>query len=154
MPTDEACVDLMRQLRTSSRLTHAWSTQIWQQEQGPHPAAVMLLSEIEQRGESRLSELAKYRMVGLPVISRQVAELAAAGLIERRPEPTDGRASLVKVSEEGARQLAHWRQLHLGFLRSALAEWDERELRVLTEHLRAVNEDLRAAVDASAKTPA
>lgn len=151
MPTDEVCMDLIRQLRTSSRLQHAWSAQLWQEEQGPHPAAVMLLSEIERRGESRLSDLAKHRMVGLPVISRQVAELAAAGLIDRRPEPKDGRASLVRVSEEGARQLAHWRRLQVDFLREALAGWNEQDLRTLIARLQTVNADLRAAVEAGAQ---
>lgn len=147
MLTDDVCLELIRQLRTSSRLQHAWITRLWQEESGPHPAAVLLLAEIEHRGESRLSDLAKHRMVGLPVISRQIAELASAGLIERRSEPTDARASLVRVSEEGARQLTYWRSRQVDFLRDALADWDEQSLQTLITWLREVNDGFRTAVE-------
>ncbi|PWV82011.1 DNA-binding transcriptional regulator, MarR family [Prauserella marina] len=154
VPSEEVCVDLMRQLKLASQLQHAWIMQLWQQEQGPHPAAAMLLSEIERRGESRLSELAKHRMVDISVISRQVSQLAEAGLIERRPAPEDGRASLVKVSEEGERRLVRWKRLHAEFLSEAFGEWDEAELKELTERLGAVNADLRAVVDQETPCPA
>ncbi|MBK1784732.1 MarR family winged helix-turn-helix transcriptional regulator [Prauserella cavernicola] len=144
-PSDEVCVDLMREIRTSSQLHNAWVMQLWQTEDGPHPAAGMLLSEIQRRGELRLSELAKLRMVDISVVSRQIGQLVAYDLVERRPAPEDGRATLVKVSEKGERQLEHWRRAHVDFVRSALGGWDEAALKDLTDRLSAVNEDLRAA---------
>lgn len=149
-PTEEACVDLIRELREAAQLQHASIMKIWQQEQGPHPAAAMLLSEIARQGELRMSELAKLRMVDISVVSRQVGQLAEAGLITRRPAPEDGRASLVAVSEEGERALARWRRLYVDFARTAFAGWSEDEVAHLVAQLRAANASIREVVGSEA----
>jgi DNA-binding MarR family transcriptional regulator len=149
----EASLELMRQLRVAAQLQHGWIAQTWQDEQGLHPAAGMLLSELAKFGESRPSELAKRRMVDVSVVSRQIAQLSAAGLVERRPAPEDGRAALVRVSERGHRALTRWRELHLAFMRRALSGWTEGQIRELTEHLTEMNEDLRTALDGAPACP-
>jgi DNA-binding MarR family transcriptional regulator len=149
---DEACVELMRQIRASSQLQHAWIAQAWQADKGPHPAAAILLSELAQRGECRPSELAKHRMVDVSVISRQIAQLAEADLIERRPAPEDGRASLLNVSERGHQVLADWREQYIEFARRALHEWPAEDINDLTSRLRAVNDDLREVVGPGCRT--
>jgi DNA-binding MarR family transcriptional regulator len=149
---DEACVELMRQIRASAQLQHAWIAQAWQADKGPHPAAAMLLSELFHRGECRPSELAKHRMVDVSVISRQIAQLADAGLIERRPAPEDGRASLLSVSERGHRALADWREQYIEFARRALHEWPAEDINELSDRLRAVNDDLRDVVAPGCRT--
>src|SRR5438067_10466702 len=100
-PSDEGGVELMRQLRMAGHLQNAWMTQAWQSNQGLHPAAALVLSDLAMHGESRPSEVAKRKMVDVSVVSRQIAQLTAAGLVDRRPAPEDGRASLVSVSEQG-----------------------------------------------------
>lgn len=145
-PSDEVCVDLLRQIRDAHQLQQAWTLQHWHAGQDPNPAAAMLLSEIQRSGEVRLSELAKRRMVDISVVSRQVAQLAEAELIERRPSPDDGRATLVRISAKGEEHLDRWRRHHIDFVRNALADWDEAALRDLTERLGAVVDDLRTAV--------
>ncbi|WP_158879435.1 MarR family winged helix-turn-helix transcriptional regulator [Amycolatopsis anabasis] len=147
-PGDEASLELMRQLRASAQLQHGWIAQTWQDESGLHPAAAMLLADLAKHGESRPSELAKRRMVDVSVISRQIAQLTAAGFIDRRPAPEDGRAALIRVSERGERELLRWRELQTEFLRKALHNWDESEVHALTERLAAMNDDLRAALGA------
>ncbi|WP_020669283.1 MarR family winged helix-turn-helix transcriptional regulator [Amycolatopsis nigrescens] len=145
-PTEEVSLELMRQLRASAQLQHAWIAKAWQDERNLHPAAAMLLSDLAKHGESRPSELAKRRMVDVSVVSRQIAQLSAAGLIERRPAPEDGRAALVQVSEEGYRELCRWRGMHVDFIQRALAAWDDRGVVELTERITAMNEDLRDAL--------
>lgn len=144
--TDEARLELMRQLKMATQLQNSWMTQVWHGREDFHPAAGMLLSDLAKYGETRPSELAKRRMVDTSVISRQIAQLAAAGLIERRPAPEDGRASLIRVSEKGEHELARWRTLYLGFMTTALGEWDEERLTGLTGRLAEMNEDLRGAL--------
>src|SRR5215217_4768128 len=117
---DEARLELMRELKASANLQHAWLMQIWQAERGLHPAAAMLLSDLAKHGEARPSDLAKRRLVDISVISRQITQLSAAGLIDRRPAPEDGRASLVSVSKQGYEQLERWRGLYLDFMGRAL----------------------------------
>ncbi|WP_116050128.1 MarR family winged helix-turn-helix transcriptional regulator [Amycolatopsis palatopharyngis] len=143
---DEASLELIRQLRTSGQLQHAWTAQLWQADIGPHPAAAALLAELHRCGEIRPSELARRRMIDLSVVSRQITQLTGAGLVERRPAPEDGRAALVRVSERGEQELARWRRLHLDLFRRALDGWAEQDVRALAERLGAVNADLRAVL--------
>ncbi|SFA77316.1 DNA-binding transcriptional regulator, MarR family [Amycolatopsis marina] len=145
---DDASLELIRRLRTSGQLQHAWTTQLWQADMGLHPAAAALLAELDRCGEVRPSELARRRMVDFSVVSRQITQLTSSGLVERRPAPEDGRAALVRVSERGAQELARWRRMHLELFRRALGEWDEHDVRVVAERLAAVNEDLRAVLAA------
>ncbi|HVW44282.1 MAG TPA: MarR family winged helix-turn-helix transcriptional regulator [Amycolatopsis sp.] len=146
--SEDASLELMRQLRVAAQLQHAWASQQWQPATDGHlhPAAAALLSDLAINGESRPSELAKRRMVDISVVSRQIAQLSAAGLIERRPAPEDGRASLVSVSEAGAIHLKRWRQNHLDFIRGALHDWTDDDVTALTERLQDMNDALRAAV--------
>ncbi|NIH77929.1 MarR family winged helix-turn-helix transcriptional regulator [Amycolatopsis viridis] len=144
---EEKAVQLMRALRAAGQLQHAWITQSWQREHdGLHPAAAMLLSELHVHGESRPSELAKRKMVDISVISRQIAQLAAAGLIVRRPAPEDGRASLISLSETGLAELERWRELHVDFIQRALADWTDDEVEALTDRLTVMNQGLREAL--------
>ncbi|TNC21898.1 MarR family winged helix-turn-helix transcriptional regulator [Amycolatopsis alkalitolerans] len=147
----DRAVALMRELRTAGQLQHAWTMQSWQQgTTALHPAAILLLSDLRQHGESRPSELAKRKMVDISVISRQVTQLAAAGLIERRPAPEDGRASLIRLSEAGEALLGQWRERHLGFVERALEGWTDEEIERLTARLNLMNEGMRGALAAGA----
>jgi DNA-binding MarR family transcriptional regulator len=143
---DEGRIELMRQLKEAAQLQQAYLTQVWQVERGMHPAATYLLSDLAKHGEARPSELAKRRMVDISVISRQLSQLSASGLIVRRPAPEDGRASLIQVSERGLEELARWRVQYLGFMSRALGGWDEARISQLTELLSAMNEDLRGTL--------
>ncbi|GHF56185.1 DNA-binding MarR family transcriptional regulator [Amycolatopsis bartoniae] len=146
--SEHAGIELLHQLRLAGQLQHAWVTSSLQHDQpGLHPAAAMLLSDLAQHGESRPSELAKRKMVDVSVISRQIAQLVAAGLVERRPAPEDGRAALVSLSEQGRTELKRWREKHVEFVRTALADWTEDEVISLSERLAAMNEALRGAVE-------
>ncbi|OZM71403.1 MarR family transcriptional regulator [Amycolatopsis antarctica] len=142
-PTDEVFMELVRQLRSAAQLRHSWTARVFQAQRELHPAAAWLLAELARRGESRMSVLAKERMVDLSVISRQVAQLSDAGLVERRPAPDDGRASLVRVSERGHAELDGWRSGQLDLLRQALGGWAAEDLADVTARLREINHDLR-----------
>ncbi|HEV7976789.1 MarR family winged helix-turn-helix transcriptional regulator [Amycolatopsis sp.] len=153
---DDSRIELMRQLKAASQLQQAGLTQIWQAERGMHPAAVHLLSDLAKHGEARPSELAKRRMVDISVVSRQISQLSESGLINRRPAPEDGRASLVQVSEKGREELARWRARYLEFMGHALDDWDEARLSQLIELLSAMNDDLRDTLgpQANCQSPA
>ncbi|TNC26055.1 MarR family winged helix-turn-helix transcriptional regulator [Amycolatopsis alkalitolerans] len=146
--SEQAGIELLQQLRTASQLLQAWVTASWQRgEPGLHPAAAMVLHDLAANGESRPSDLAKRKMVDVSVISRQIAQLVAAGLVERRPAPEDGRAALVRVSEQGRAELQRWRENHVEFVRMALGEWTEDEVTALTERLRSMNDAMRNTFD-------
>ncbi|WP_229909679.1 MarR family winged helix-turn-helix transcriptional regulator [Streptomyces flavofungini] len=52
-------------------------------------------------GPMRLSDLARTEQVSQPGITQLVTRLERDGLVERRPDPSDGRAVLVHITEAG-----------------------------------------------------
>lgn len=143
---DDAKVELMRELKAASQLQHAWIMQAWQDDPGLHPAAAMLLSDLAKHGEARPSELAKRRFVDLSVVSRQISQLSAAGMVDRRPAPEDGRASIISISERGRAELSRRRAGYLEFMERALGDWDDEKVLELTTRLAEMNTDVRAAL--------
>lgn len=145
--SERAGTELLHQLRIAAQLQHAWATASWQRgEPSLHPAAATLLWDLAVNGESRPSDLAKRKMVDVSVISRQIAQLVGAGLVERRPAPEDGRAALVRVSEQGEAELKRWREHSLELVRTALSDWTEEDLLALTTRLESMNDAMRRAV--------
>ncbi|MBB2909548.1 DNA-binding MarR family transcriptional regulator [Streptosporangium becharense] len=61
-----------------------------------------VLHTLEGRGPMRLTELTAAEQVTQPAITQLVAKLERDGLVERRPDPSDGRAVLVHVTDAGA----------------------------------------------------
>ncbi|MCF3118733.1 MarR family transcriptional regulator [Streptomyces arenae] len=57
----------------------------------------------------RLTELARTEQISQPGLTQLVTRLEQDGLVERRPDPRDGRAVLVHITENG-RQI--WRSRH------------------------------------------
>ncbi|GDY33245.1 MarR family winged helix-turn-helix transcriptional regulator [Gandjariella thermophila] len=145
-PTPEACLELLRTLRSLFQLKHALVMRIWQDDYGLHPAAGGLLGEIAQRGEVRTSDLALHRAVDPSVISRQVAQLVRAGLVSRRPAPTDGRVTLLSATAKGAEALRRWQQAQAEFVQQAMAGWDDSEVMELSKRVEAAATDLWAAL--------
>ncbi|WP_307805698.1 MarR family winged helix-turn-helix transcriptional regulator [Streptomyces chrestomyceticus] len=54
-------------------------------------------------GPMRLTELTRTEQVSQPGITQLVTRLERDGLVERRPDPSDGRAVLVRITEAGRR---------------------------------------------------
>ena len=108
-------------------------------------SAWVLLVPLEQDGEQRCSALAVRAGVDVSVASRQLAALERAGYVERRPDPHDGRASLMHLTDEGARALAVTRALRAQWAAAALADWDEDDARLLSGLLERLATDLDRA---------
>ena len=104
-----------------------------------------MLIPLEQGGEQRCSALAYAAGIDVSVASRQVAALERAGYVERRPDPRDGRASLLRLTETGAAALATTRALRNGWAASALADWDEDDAVRLSELVERLLGDLEHA---------
>ena len=60
-----------------------------------------VLATVLRLGPMRISELADVEGVNPTMLSRIVAKLEDAGLLQRRPDPGDGRAALVAITDEG-----------------------------------------------------
>jgi DNA-binding MarR family transcriptional regulator len=104
-----------------------------------------LLLPLERDGEQRCSVLAARAGVDVSVVSRQVATLERQGYVDRRPDPHDGRASLIGLSEAGAAALARTRVVRSEWAAAALADWDEDDARLLGDLIERLAADLERA---------
>src|SRR5919112_506992 len=65
------------------------------------PTLTAALATVERHGPLTPSELAERERLKRPTATRTVARLEAEGLIERTPDPGDGRASIVSTTSAG-----------------------------------------------------
>ncbi|WP_410608892.1 MarR family winged helix-turn-helix transcriptional regulator [Amycolatopsis sp. lyj-109] len=84
-----------------------------------------VLSELVNGGPRRMSALAEFERVKLPSMTDVVGRLERLGLATRRPDPADGRAVLVEVTDEGLRFYAELVTAREEFLRERLIAMDE-----------------------------
>ena len=64
-------------------------------------AGYAVLVRVAELGPVRLSELAQYLGLDVSTVSRQVQQLEQRGLVDRSPDPLDGRAALLDLSDRG-----------------------------------------------------
>lgn len=104
-----------------------------------------VLHLVDQQGAIRVSDLAACGHVGVSTMSRHVAELAAAGLLDRELAAEDARTHLVRLTDAGRAELARARAEVLDRLLPALAGWTDGELAELDHQLTRLTDDLTAA---------
>ena len=68
---------------------------------GLHPGQEVLLLELRAHGPRTQVQLAVASGCEPPTITGSVRRLEAAGLVVRRPSPTDGRVTIVELSDHG-----------------------------------------------------
>ncbi|MEU0007766.1 MarR family transcriptional regulator [Streptomyces sp. NPDC006314] len=102
-------------------------------------AAYGLLIRLDELGGQRATELAAYIGVGKATMSRQLRALEDLGLIARQPDPADGRAWLVTLTDEGRGRVGKVREARRARYVSQLAHWDRREVAELARLLHQLN---------------
>lgn len=91
------------------------------------PGGVGVLGALESKDSCRQGDLAVELCLSPSALSRHVAELAGAGYVSRHADPTDGRATLLQVTDEGRLLLQRVRASGAGVLETVLADWQEGE---------------------------
>jgi DNA-binding MarR family transcriptional regulator len=69
-----------------------------------------------------VGSLAEAVAVTAPSMTRIINALEAEGLVVREPDPDDGRAQVVAMTDQGASLLASGREIRVAALRRRLAE--------------------------------
>jgi DNA-binding MarR family transcriptional regulator len=67
--------------------------------------AISTLATLERTGPRRITDLAVVQGISQPSTTSLVSTLERAGYVERRRDPSDGRAALVALTAEGRRTL-------------------------------------------------
>jgi DNA-binding MarR family transcriptional regulator len=88
-------------------------------------STITALDRLATEGPLRVSELAAREAMTQPGVTMLVHRLADAGYAERVPDPTDGRATLVRITAAGRDVLADRTAARAQVLHERLADLDE-----------------------------
>jgi len=103
-----------------------------------------LLKALATSGPLRVTDLAACANLDASTVSRHVAQLDSAGLIERTPDPVDGRAQRVKLTPLGAQKIKAALRSRRALLEKCLESWEARDLEELDRLLTRFAADIEA----------
>lgn len=87
-----------------------------------------LLGHLEERDGCRATDLAAHYALDKSTVSRQVAALERAGLIERRQDPQDHRVQVLHLTGAGRHILGQVTVSRRAAVGERLAEWSQEDL--------------------------
>ena len=100
------------------------------------PSQTAVLARLVKQGPSSTSELAGAEGVRPQSMATTLAALEQHGLIQRRPDPDDGRRQVITLTTKGRNRGESARQLREEWLACALQErFSEQERRIIVEAL-------------------
>ncbi|KQV93984.1 MarR family winged helix-turn-helix transcriptional regulator [Streptomyces canus] len=87
-----------------------------------------LLGHLEERDGCRATDLAAHYALDKSTVSRQVAALERAGLVERRQDPEDHRVQVLLLTEAGRHILGQVTVSRRAAVGERLADWSQEDL--------------------------
>ncbi|MEV0370137.1 MarR family transcriptional regulator [Streptomyces sp. NPDC050636] len=137
---DHVFLSLERELAVFLRRARASSGELARE---VHPdlesAAYGLMVRLADAGAQRATDLAGFFGVGKATMSRQLHALERLGLVAREPDPADGRAVLVRITDEGLDRFTRVRTARRAQYARRLASWDRTEVAELARLLHQLN---------------
>jgi DNA-binding MarR family transcriptional regulator len=109
----------------------------------------VVLKCVANSGPMRSSDIAECLQSDPSTVSRQVAALVKEGLLERRADPEDGRATLLVPTERAQRVLADHEEIRVQHFARMLQDWDERDLHRFATLLRRFTNDFQRSSEAA-----
>jgi DNA-binding MarR family transcriptional regulator len=110
------------------------------------PTGISVLLNVVRSGPLRLAELAESEGINPTMLSRVIADLVDAGLLERSSDQSDRRAAWVKATTPGRRLSERMRRERTDAVNLALAglgEADRRRIEKALPALEALAEELK-----------
>jgi DNA-binding MarR family transcriptional regulator len=107
-------------------------------------SSYLMLTWLNQHGAQRSSAMADAFGIDKGAISRQVQHLLDLGLVDRTPDPDDGRATLVSASAKAAARINEVNDDRRRWLDDRLVDWPDSDLSEFVRMLSSYN----AALDA------
>ncbi|MEU8888642.1 MarR family winged helix-turn-helix transcriptional regulator [Streptomyces sp. NPDC048442] len=115
-------VSLHRLLRSLRRAAPAGRLQ---------PTQLIVLSLLYEKSPARIGELAAKVPCSQPTATAAITAMEARGLVRREPDPTDGRASSVLLTERGAEALTEVARDEAEVLAARLGTLDAEQARAV-----------------------
>ncbi|MFF8971934.1 MarR family winged helix-turn-helix transcriptional regulator [Streptomyces sp. NPDC014995] len=132
MDAAQAVQTIQREMTTFARRARASAGRL-------HPelslVSYTLLGHLEESGGCRATDLAAYYALDKSTVSRQVAALQRAALIERRQDPQDHRVRVLHLTDAGRHVLAQVTESRRAAFRERLARWPQEDLERFAEYL-------------------
>ena len=125
--------------RRSRRFLRTFATRV---HPGIDASTYGVLLVIAQAGPMRLNDLAEEFGLDKSTMSRHVSTLIRLCLVQRDPDPVDGRAFLLKTTPDGQHRLAAVTDARHAEWRGRLDRWDTAELTAFVTGLTRLNADL------------
>jgi DNA-binding MarR family transcriptional regulator len=113
---------------------------------GLTPTRISVLLAVARQGPTRISELASTEGINPTMLSRVIADLAEAGLLERVSDQGDRRAAWVKATAAGKRVADRMRRERTDALNAALeglSDADRRQIEQAIPALEGLAEQLK-----------
>lgn len=108
---------------------------------------VWLLLHLEEVGPQRPGDLAAWQAVDKSTMTLQLRRLILDGLVERLPDPSDRRAALMQITDDGRAALRAYRTRGRDLLRGLLADWPAEERESLASGLSKLAASFETAAD-------
>jgi DNA-binding MarR family transcriptional regulator len=107
---------------------------------------VLLELNAAEKGRLRMQELAARVVLSRTRVSRLVDDIESAGMVERQPDPDDGRAALAAITDLGRKELLRAAPLYLGRIQDHFAA------HLTYQQLRAIRDGLEQVLAAHEHT--
>ena len=120
----------------------------------PEMSAMFLIGKLVKEGPTRAKDLAEATCSDQSTVSRQVAALVKAGLIERQADPDDGRASILVPTGLGLAKFEKHFVDRAKALEPLMAEWSTADRDQFLRLLSSFNANLEARRDDVARAMA
>lgn len=100
---------------------------------------ISALAVVTQEGPITAGELAAREQVRPPTITRVVDSLVAAGLVDRRENPDDGRKILIEATDQGRGRIDEFIRIREEWLTDRLQQLDDRDRALLQDAMRVLD---------------
>lgn len=110
-------------------------------------AGVHVLGRLAVLGPVRLTELASALGLDPSSVSRQVSAVERAGYVRREPDPSDGRATRLVLTEKGHAAATAVQEKRAQALKVLTPGWSSKDLKELAARLARLNHDLTEHAD-------
>ncbi|WP_370466858.1 MarR family winged helix-turn-helix transcriptional regulator [Streptacidiphilus sp. PB12-B1b] len=106
-------------------------------------AAYLLLNRLEREGPVGVKALAQAMGIDSSTVTRQVAPLVESALVDRVPNPNDGRAVLLELSPGGLQRLHEVRASRQALMRELVSTWPQADREQFCALLTRFNASMR-----------